>query len=60
VLGAQQSAGGLARVIGPVVGGVLFQRAGVGAPYLAGAAVMAAVLMLMTTTHAVAAAPVTS
>jgi DHA1 family tetracycline resistance protein-like MFS transporter len=58
VLGAQQSAGGLARVIGPIVGGVLFQRAGVGAPYLAGAAVMAAVLMLMTTTRTGAPTPV--
>jgi fucose permease len=47
VLGAQQSAGGLARVIGPVLGGALFQRVGVGAPYFAGAAVMAVVLLLV-------------
>jgi len=47
VLGAQQSAGGLARVIGPVLGGALFQRVGVGAPYIAGAAVMAVVLLLV-------------
>lgn len=47
VLGAQQSAGGLARVIGPVLGGALFQRVGVGAPYVAGAAVMAVVLLLV-------------
>lgn len=47
VLGAQQSAGGLARVIGPIVGGVLFQRVGVGAPYVVGAAVMASVLILV-------------
>ncbi|HEX3426232.1 MAG TPA: MFS transporter [Acidimicrobiales bacterium] len=42
-LGAQQSAGGLARVIGPVLGGVLFERMGPGAPYVAGAAVVAVV-----------------
>jgi multidrug resistance protein len=47
VLGAQQSAGGLARVVGPLLGGVLFQRVGPGAPYLAGAALMAAVLLLL-------------
>jgi multidrug resistance protein len=47
VLGAQQSAGGLARVVGPVLGGVLFQRVGPGAPYIAGAAVMAVVLLLL-------------
>ncbi len=46
VLGAQQSAGGLARVIGPLLGGVLFERVGPGAPYIAGAAVMGAVLLL--------------
>ncbi|MDQ6797187.1 MAG: MFS transporter [Actinomycetota bacterium] len=40
VLGLQQSAGGLARVIGPLVGGLAFQHVGVPAPYLAGAAVM--------------------
>lgn len=49
VLGAQQSAGGLARVVGPLLGGVLFQRVGPGAPYLAGAGVMAAVLVLLQT-----------
>jgi len=47
VLGAQQSAGGLARVIGPLLGGVLFQQIGPGAPYIAGAALMAAVLLLL-------------
>lgn len=47
VLGAQQSAGGLARVVGPFLGGVLFQRIGPGAPYVAGAAVMAVVLLLL-------------
>ena len=46
VLGAQQSAGGLARVIGPLLGGILFQRVGPGAPYVVGAAVMLGVLVL--------------
>jgi len=36
-LGWQQSAGGLARVVGPVAAGVLFERVGVGAPSVAGA-----------------------
>jgi DHA1 family tetracycline resistance protein-like MFS transporter len=40
VLGVQQAAGGLARVIGPLAGGFLFERAGVLWPYAAGAAVM--------------------
>jgi multidrug resistance protein len=40
VLGVQQAAGGLARVVGPLAGGVLFQHVGVPAPYLAGAGVM--------------------
>jgi multidrug resistance protein len=40
-LGIQQSAGGLARVIGPVSGGLVFQHVGVPAPYVAGAALMA-------------------
>jgi MFS family permease len=39
-LGFQQSAGALGRVIGPVLGGVLFDAAGTGAPYLFGAALM--------------------
>lgn len=46
-LGAQQSAGGLARVIGPVLSGVLFERIGPGAPYVAGAGVVAAVLVVL-------------
>jgi DHA1 family tetracycline resistance protein-like MFS transporter len=39
-LGYQQSAGALGRVAGPVLGGVLFDAAGTGAPYLFGAALM--------------------
>ena len=38
VLGFQQSAGGLARVVGPAAGGALFEHAGVAAPYVVGAA----------------------
>jgi multidrug resistance protein len=40
VLGVQQAAGGLARVVGPLAGGLLFERAGVPVPYAAGAALM--------------------
>lgn len=39
-LGFQQSAGGLARVIGPLGGGLLFQHVGIPAPYIVGAALM--------------------
>ena len=37
VLGVQQAAGGLARVVGPVVGGATFAQLGPSAPYLVGA-----------------------
>jgi MFS transporter, DHA1 family, tetracycline resistance protein len=47
VLGAQQSAGGLARVLGPILGGVLFERVGPGSPYVAGAAVVGICLLLL-------------
>jgi MFS transporter, DHA1 family, tetracycline resistance protein len=40
VLGVQQSANGLARVVGPLVGGLLFEHVGVAAPYVAGAVFM--------------------
>lgn len=36
-LGVQQAAGGLARVVGPALGGLAFGRIGVPAPYLIGA-----------------------
>jgi DHA1 family tetracycline resistance protein-like MFS transporter len=42
VLGLQQSAGGLARVVGPVAAGVAFGHLGVAVPYLTGAALMLA------------------
>jgi DHA1 family tetracycline resistance protein-like MFS transporter len=47
VLGAQQSAGGLARVVGPVLGGVLFGHVAAGAPYLVGAVLVALALLLL-------------
>lgn len=40
ILGSAQSAGALARVIGPAVGGVLFQRASYAAPFWVAAAVL--------------------
>ena len=46
-LGVQQSAGGLARVVGPTAGGFLFQHVGLSAPSLVGA-VLAAVAALLT------------
>jgi MFS transporter, DHA1 family, tetracycline resistance protein len=49
-LGAQQSAGGLARVIGPLAGGFLFERLGAGSPYLVGAALMLVAVVLLGTT----------
>jgi MFS family permease len=41
VLGVQQSASGMARVVGPIAGGFAFERLGAPSPYLAGAAMMA-------------------
>lgn len=46
-LGAQQSAGGLARVVGPVLGGVAFERLGLAAPYLAGVVLLAAAVAVL-------------
>jgi DHA1 family tetracycline resistance protein-like MFS transporter len=40
VLGYQQAAGGLARVLGPIAGGILFEMAGPATPYLAGGALL--------------------
>jgi predicted MFS family arabinose efflux permease len=40
-MGLQQSAGGLGRLIGPLLAGVLFQHVSSSAPYLLGAVVMA-------------------
>lgn len=46
-LGWQQSAGGLARVLGPIAAGALFQWAGVGWPYAFGAVLGLAALVLL-------------
>jgi MFS transporter, DHA1 family, tetracycline resistance protein len=46
VLGVQQAAGGLARVVGPIAGGVLFEHVSVPAPYLAGAILTVLALFL--------------
>lgn len=46
-LGAQQSAGGLARVVGPVLGGVAFERLGLAAPYLAGVVLVASAVAVL-------------
>jgi DHA1 family tetracycline resistance protein-like MFS transporter len=43
VMGVQQSAGSLARILGPFVAGLLFQEIGRNAPYIVGAAIMAVV-----------------
>jgi multidrug resistance protein len=51
VLGLQQSAGGLARVVGPLAGTAIFERVGVAWPYWLGAAVMAACAALVATTR---------
>ena len=40
VLGLQQSAGGLARVVGPVLFGYAFGHIGIAVPYLGGAVLM--------------------
>jgi DHA1 family tetracycline resistance protein-like MFS transporter len=48
VLGVQQSANGLARVVGPLVGGLLFEHVGIAAPYVVGAAFMALCAVLAT------------
>jgi multidrug resistance protein len=47
-LGVQQAASGLGRVVGPALGGVLFERVGPGGPMAAGAAVMVLSAMLIT------------
>ena len=46
-LGAQQSAGGLARVVGPVAGGFAFQHVGSGAPAVGGAVLLVLGIVLL-------------
>ncbi|MBV9410741.1 MAG: MFS transporter [Acidimicrobiia bacterium] len=50
VLGVQQSANGLARVVGPLLGGFLFEHVGVASPYVVGAAFMALCALLVAKT----------
>jgi MFS transporter, DHA1 family, tetracycline resistance protein len=47
VLGVSQSAASLARIVGPAFAGALFAAFGRDAPYIAGAAIMLAVLVLV-------------
>jgi MFS family permease len=46
-LSVQQSVGGVARVVGPVLAGALFQHAGVPVPYVVGAVLAMAALPLV-------------
>lgn len=46
ILGGQQVVGGVARVLGPVGAGVLFERVGIGSPFLVGAGVVAVAAVL--------------
>jgi multidrug resistance protein len=47
VLGVQQSVGGMARVVGPTLGGVAFGHLGLWVPYVGGAAVLAVALAVL-------------
>jgi multidrug resistance protein len=47
-LGAQQAAGGLARVVGPVAGGFAFERIGLGAPYVGGVVLLGLAVLVLT------------
>jgi MFS transporter, DHA1 family, tetracycline resistance protein len=58
VLGVQQAVGGLGRVVGPAMGGVIFGAVGAGAPYAIGAVLVAvAAVALAATRGNVAVAP---
>jgi DHA1 family tetracycline resistance protein-like MFS transporter len=57
-LGVQQSAGALARVVGPAAGGFAFEHVGVSSPYFAGAALLVVAVALLPTGAAVAPAAV--
>jgi MFS family permease len=50
-LGVQQAAGGLARVVGPVIGGLAFARLSPSAPYLIGAALALIAVGVLATQH---------
>ena len=47
VLGVQQSASGMARVLGPLAGGLAFDRVGAASPYVIGAMMMALCALLL-------------
>ncbi|MBW3609225.1 MAG: MFS transporter, partial [Actinobacteria bacterium] len=49
LLGVSQSLSALGRVLGPAWGGVAFSRLGISAPYLSGAVIVTAALLLMLT-----------
>lgn len=57
VLGFAQSSGGLARTIGPYLGGVLFSRVSTGAPFVGGAIAAAISLTLSLTLRSTRSAP---
>ena len=48
-LGFQQSAGALARIVGPALGGALFEHVGTAAPYVVGAGMVGVALLLLGT-----------
>jgi DHA1 family tetracycline resistance protein-like MFS transporter len=54
LLGLQQSAGGLGRVVGPAFGGALLGTAASGAPYILGAVLCAVALLTILATRAAA------
>jgi predicted MFS family arabinose efflux permease len=48
MLGGQQVVGGIARVLGPVWAGLMFERVGIGSPFTLGAALVAVAALLAT------------
>lgn len=48
-LGVQQAAGGMARIVGPALGGALFEHVSAAAPYYVGAALVTVALVTMVT-----------
>jgi multidrug resistance protein len=52
-LGVQQSATGLARVVGPITGGLAFEHIGIPAPYIGGALLMGLCAVLVSTSSLV-------
>jgi MFS transporter, DHA1 family, tetracycline resistance protein len=50
-LGYQQSAGAMARIVGPIVAGLLFDHVGYGAPYMVGGILTVVAVLLVVDTH---------